>query len=92
LFPEKAAEIVRELGNVPIDFISTVALVSSALTIALQVRRSVYDSVYLAHAIRSGAALLTGDRKFFDVIKAGPLAAHIEWIGALAAPPTTVET
>ena len=83
IVPDKAEEILRELGNVPIDLVSTTDLVSSALTIALQVRRSVYDSVYLAHAIQSGAALLTGDRKFFDAIKAGPLAAHIAWIGDL---------
>jgi predicted nucleic acid-binding protein len=69
--PEKAEEILRELGNVPIELVPTVDLVASALTIALQVRRTVYDSIYLAHAIQSGAPLLTGDRKLFEALKDG---------------------
>jgi len=82
--PEKAEEIVGEVAKVPIDLVPTVDLVASALHTALQVRRSVYDSVYLTYAVQAGALLLTGDRKFYDAIKAGELAAHIAWIGDLA--------
>lgn len=81
---EKAAEIVDELGKVPIDFTPAVDLVASALQTALKVRRSVYDSIYLTHAVQVGALLLTGDRKLYDAIKAGELAAHIAWIGDCA--------
>jgi len=81
---EKAEEIVDELGRVPIDLVPTVDLVAAALQTALRVRRSVYDSVYLTYAVQAGAALLTGDRKLYDAIKAGELAAHIAWIGDLA--------
>jgi predicted nucleic acid-binding protein len=83
----KAEEIFGELIAVPLELTPTVDLVSAALAIALQVRRSVYDSIYLAHAIRSGAPLVTGDRKLFDAIKAGPLSAHVAWIGDL--PPSS---
>jgi len=82
--PEKAEEIMGEIGKVPIGLAPAVDLVSAALNTALKVRRSVYDSVYLTHAIQSGALLLTGDRKLYDAIKAGDLAAHIAWIGDLA--------
>jgi len=84
--PEKAEEILRELGNVPIELVPTVDLIPSALTIALQVRRTVYDSIYLAHAIQSGAPLLSGDRKLFDALKDGPFSPHIAWIGDLPTP------
>ena len=51
----------------------------------MKVRRSVYDSVYLAHAVQSDAPLLTGDRKLFAAIRAGELADRIAWIGDLSA-------
>ena len=63
---------------------SAVDLVAAALQTAVRVRRSVYDSVYLAYAVQAGAVLLTGDRKLYDAIKVGELAAHIAWIGDLA--------
>jgi predicted nucleic acid-binding protein len=84
--PDKAEEILRELTAAPIDLMQTIELVPGALRVALQVRRSVYDSIYLEHAIRSRVPLLTADRKFFDAIKAGPLSAHIAWIGDLPEP------
>ena len=80
---ERAMEIVTELADVPFSIDSATALVPSALRIAMQTRRSLYDCLYLALAVRSGAALVTGDRKFFDAIKAGPLSAHISWLGDL---------
>lgn len=82
--PAKAEEIADELAKVPIDLAPTVDLVSAALHTALQVRRSVYDSVYLTLAAQAGALLLTGDRKLYDAIKAGNLASYIAWIGDLA--------
>jgi predicted nucleic acid-binding protein len=43
--PEKAEEILRELGGVPIELAPTVDLVSSALGVALRVRETIYDSI-----------------------------------------------
>ncbi len=81
---EKAEEIIGELQKVPLNLTPTVDFVASALKTSLKVRRSVYDSVYLTYAVHADALLLTGDRKFYDAIKAGDLAAHIAWIGELA--------
>jgi predicted nucleic acid-binding protein len=82
--PEKAESILRELLTVPLDLEPAVELVLAALSIALQTQRTVYDAIYLALAVQSGSPLLTGDRKLFEAIKAGPLSAHIMWIGDLA--------
>jgi predicted nucleic acid-binding protein len=82
--PAKAEEIAGELARAPIDLAPSVDLVAATLHTALPVRRSVYDSVYLTYAVQAGALLLTGDRKFYDAIKAGELAPHIAWIGDLA--------
>ena len=81
---EHSAEAARLLAEDEFDLVPTVDLVASALHTALQVRRSVYDSVYLTYAVQAGALLLTGDRKFYDAIKAGELARPIAWIGDLA--------
>jgi predicted nucleic acid-binding protein len=78
---QKAESIVDELLSVPIHLEPAVELVPAALRIALQTQRTVYDSIYLALAVQSGHPLLTGDRKLFDAINAGPLAPHIRWIG-----------
>ncbi len=78
---DKAESIVRELSAVPLETHLTSELVPAALTIALQIQRTVYDAVHLALAVQSHVPLLTADRKLFDAIKAGPLSAHIAWIG-----------
>lgn len=79
----KAENILCELLTVPLDLEPAVELVPAALTIALQTQRTVYDAIYLALAVQSGSPLLTGDRRLFEAIKAGPLSAHIMWIGEL---------
>jgi len=80
----KADSIVSELVGVPMDMEPAVDLLAAAMRVAFQTRRSVYDAIYLALAIESGNPLITGDRKLFEAIKAGPFAAHVVWIGDLA--------
>ena len=85
--PDAARDIRRELSVVPLELIAATDLLSEALDVALATRRTVYDSIYLAFAIQSGAPLLTGDRKLFEAIRAGDRAAHVAWIGDLPAGP-----
>ncbi len=49
-------------------------LALSALTIACQAQRTVYDSLYLALALRESAVMVTADEKFYNALQATPLA------------------
>jgi predicted nucleic acid-binding protein len=55
-------------------------LLELALQTSLQYKRTVYDSIYIALAVRSGRELITADEKL-----ANALAAYfpLKWIGAI---------
>lgn len=55
-------------------------LVSAALDIALAHHRSVYDSLYVALAIREGCQLVTADRRLYNALSL-PLRDTMLWIG-----------
>ena len=78
-----AKDALAELRRLALVLTPSPDLVSAALDLALQTKRSVYDCLYLALAVRSRNPLITADRKFFAAIKAGPLAEHIAWVGDL---------
>jgi predicted nucleic acid-binding protein len=66
----------RRLPTVPSE-----TLAESALDIAINFNRSVYDSLYVALAVRSGSQVITADERL-----ANALAAHlpVKWLGALS--------
>lgn len=68
------------LQLLPIDLHTLTSLTAPALDIACLERRSLYDCLYLALAVRLQVPLVTADRKFHDAIKRGALADRIVWI------------
>lgn len=58
-----------ELRGVPAQ-----ELLAPALAIAIEAGTTVYDSLYLALAIREGVPLITADRKFYAAYALSPLA------------------
>jgi predicted nucleic acid-binding protein len=50
--------------------------------LALTMRCSVYDCLYLATALALGAPLLTADRKLYDALALTPLGVHLRWVAA----------
>ncbi len=82
----EAREILAALRAVPLSVHPTRPLLSSALDIALETGRSVYDSLYLTLAIALDCRMVTADQKLVKALAAGPLADHIEWVAAETAP------
>lgn len=78
--PAEAETALETLRGLDIATLSTTSLVNPALTIALTHNRSVYDSLYVALAVRSKAEFLTADEKL-----ANALAGHfsVKWLGAI---------
>jgi predicted nucleic acid-binding protein len=75
----KAALMAMTNRNLPTT--PSLVLLEEAFGIATAFERSVYDSLYLALAIRSRAQLVTADERL-----ANALAAHlpVKWLGSLA--------
>jgi predicted nucleic acid-binding protein len=66
---EAAVATVRHLVNtLPLHTETLGALVQPALTLALKHGRTVYDSLYLALAIREECQLVTADARFYNAV------------------------
>jgi predicted nucleic acid-binding protein len=77
--PEMAGRNFRTISDLKIPTIPSFDLVPHALQLAVTHRRTVYDSVYIALALRAKAELITADERLANV-----LAAHlpVKWLGA----------
>ena len=53
---------------------------AGALEIAMQMGRTVYNSLYLALAVAEGCPLVTADERLFNSLQGTPLAAHVLWV------------
>ncbi len=75
-----ARAIPLDFKRFPFATIPIVPLVEAALEIADRLRRSVYDSLYLALAEHRECRLVTADRRFFDAASDSALAVHMLWL------------
>jgi predicted nucleic acid-binding protein len=77
----KAQDILAALETLPLTLHPAPVLAENAMTIACGLKRSFYDSLYLALAMTADCRLVTADRKQFDMLKdASPVRKHILWI------------
>jgi predicted nucleic acid-binding protein len=76
----EADATLRALGALPLVVAPSWPLVVPALAIACPTDRSVYDSLYLALAVREGAPLVTADAKLYNALRGGPLAPSLLWV------------
>jgi predicted nucleic acid-binding protein len=77
---QEAAIILSALGKQPLRIAPSWPLAHSALEIALQTQRTVYDSLYLALAVREQSVLITADQKLYEAIRSGPMASYLLWV------------
>jgi len=78
---QKAQVILHALESLPLTLRPASVLAENAMTIACGLKRSFYDSLYLALAVMADCRLVTADRKLFDAVKnAAPIKKHLLWI------------
>ncbi|MBI4562544.1 MAG: type II toxin-antitoxin system VapC family toxin [Candidatus Rokubacteria bacterium] len=77
---EDGRDILRGLMAVPLDLYSSRDLFEPAFEIANGINRSVYDSLYVALALRQDCQMVTADRRFHAALEASPLAANLRWV------------
>ncbi len=76
--PESIARnILLALDTFVLTASSCASLSKTALEITVQTGCSVYDSMYVALAIRKKSKLVTADKKLFNTLSRGPLAKYV---------------
>jgi predicted nucleic acid-binding protein len=73
LTPELVREAFSVLDAVPVRSVPVRRHVAAAHAIAMELDRSVYDSLYLAVALSEHATLVTADEKFARAARAHPI-------------------
>jgi predicted nucleic acid-binding protein len=77
----EAHDLLTDCLRLPLVLTPSADLVEPALAIALRTRRTVYDCLYLALAVRMKSVLVSGDRRFVNALADSPFGKHIAWIG-----------
>jgi predicted nucleic acid-binding protein len=73
-------EAVAEILGLGLPVLPTAELLHGARAIARTHRRTIYDSLYIAAALATGAMFVTADKKLANAIRGG---LPVEWLGAL---------
>jgi predicted nucleic acid-binding protein len=79
---EDAAGIVAEVARLPIRCFDSHDLMSDALQLAMRYDRSIYDSLYVALAVRTRSVMITADKRLANAMAKTPLMKRVSWIGA----------
>lgn len=75
-----ARDIIRSLIAVPKRTYSSEIFVSYAIGIAANLKRTVYDCIYLSLAAYLDCSMLTADKKLFTALSKTPWKDSIQWI------------
>lgn len=75
-----ADELLGDILQMPIRFTASYDLIESALRIAVDTKRTVYDSLYVALAIHANATLVTADERLVNALSSTAYAAHVRHI------------
>lgn len=77
----KAVTILNELQELSIKVWETSRLAVEAFDIACRTKRSFYDSLYVALAVKNDCRMVTADLKLYNALKITALKKHVLWIG-----------
>jgi predicted nucleic acid-binding protein len=82
LSPTEANEILADIMQLPLQITASQELIESALRIAVETGRTVYDSLYVALAVQSDTVLLTADERLANAIASTRYASHLQLVGS----------
>ena len=71
---------LEDFRRFPLEVHSSEPLLEGAWAIARESGLTVYDSLYVALAVTQQARLVTADRRLFEVLRSGALAAACRWV------------
>ncbi len=73
----EARSILRALSAVPLESHPSPPLLDAALELAVDVSRTVYDSLYVALALALNGRLVTGDERLCNALEQTPFASSV---------------
>lgn len=79
--PAHADRLARTFARIPFMVFSSASLMAEALAIAVEHRRTMYDSLYVALARRTDAPLVTADERLVNSLANTSLSQHLRWLG-----------
>jgi predicted nucleic acid-binding protein len=77
---EEAGELLLKFDRFGIAIHPCQPLIHRAIALAVALDHSPYDCLYLALSEEAACPLVTADRRFYDTVRRGKLAASIVWI------------
>lgn len=77
----EVARAVEWMATVPVARRPSSDLLPSAVRLAVEYDRTVYDSLYLALAIEESCRVITADARLVNALSRTPLAAHLRLLG-----------
>ncbi|MFW6159305.1 MAG: type II toxin-antitoxin system VapC family toxin [Planctomycetota bacterium] len=80
---QEADDLLADFLRLPLQITPCSELACVALSLALRTGRTVYDSLYLALAVRLDAVMVSSDRRLVNALARRPLGEHVAWVGAL---------
>ena len=80
----EATAVAEALAALPWRVLGAQSLLAPALEIACRTGCTVYDSLYVAAAVREEAPLVTADRRLLDALAPGPLSTCVLWVADAA--------
>jgi predicted nucleic acid-binding protein len=82
---DEGQQLIGDLTNVAVETIATRGLIGDACAIAMATGQTVYDSTYLALAVRLDTQVVTADQRLQNAVSRNPmLAKHICMVDAFA--------
>jgi len=83
----EATQLLTDFLSLPLQITPSEGLAAAALQLAMRTGRTVYDCLYLALAMESGAVMVTCDQRLVNALAGGPLEEHVVLIGGASGRP-----
>jgi len=74
---QQARELVNGLESLPISLIPSNQIRTAALELAIELKQSIYDCLYLALAVYNNCQLVTADKNFYKATQKTPFGKHV---------------
>jgi len=78
---EEADQLLVDFLRVPLQITPSEDLIESALPIAMRTDRTVYDSLYVALAVKTESVMITADKRLINALAGSSLEKYVQWLG-----------
>ena len=79
----EADQLLVDFLRLPLQMTTSEDLIESALQIAMRTDRTVYDSLYVALAVKSDSTMVTADKRLINALAGGPLEKYVVRLGTV---------